>query len=56
VISFKSVGLTLGDAIAAVSVLASLLLFVYSRAPNRDPRRILDWDWCTWFSQRSRLG
>lgn len=38
----KGVGLTLGDAIAAVSVLASLLLFVYSRAPNRDPRRILD--------------
>jgi serine/threonine-protein kinase len=38
----KGVGLTLGDAIAAVSVLASLLLFVYSRAPNRDPRRTLD--------------
>lgn len=35
-------GLTPGDAIAAASVLASLLLFVYSRAPNRDPRRVLD--------------
>jgi hypothetical protein len=38
----RGVGLTLGDAIAAVSMLASLLFFVYSRAPNRDPRRILD--------------
>src|SRR5262245_1231697 len=30
-------GLTLGDAIAAVSVLASLLLFAYTRTANRDP-------------------
>ena len=39
-----SVGLgpTLGDAIAAVSVLASLLLFAYTRTANRDPQRILD--------------
>jgi serine/threonine-protein kinase len=37
-----TVGLTVGDAIAAVSVLASLLLFAYARRPNRDPRRILD--------------
>jgi hypothetical protein len=29
--------LTLGDAIAAACVLASLLLFAYTRAPNRDP-------------------
>jgi serine/threonine-protein kinase len=35
-------GLTLGDAIAAVSVLASLLLFAYTRSATRDPRRILD--------------
>ena len=35
-------GLTLGDAIAAVSVVASLLLFAYTRNPNRDPQRILD--------------
>jgi serine/threonine-protein kinase len=34
--------LTPGDAIAAVSVLASLLLFVYTRTANRDPQRILD--------------
>jgi hypothetical protein len=31
-----------GDAIAAVSVLASLLLFVYTRTANRNPQRILD--------------
>ncbi len=37
-----AVGLTLGDAIAAVSVLASLLLFAYTRSTNRDPQRILD--------------
>ncbi len=30
------------DAIAASAVAASLLLFVYTRQPNRDPRRILD--------------
>src|SRR3954469_15442884 len=36
------IGLTLGDAIAAVSVLASLLLFAYTRIANRDPQRILD--------------
>ncbi len=35
-------GMTLGDAIAAVSVLASLLLFAYTRMANRDPQRILD--------------
>jgi hypothetical protein len=33
---------TMGDAIAAVSVLASLLLFAYTRTANRDPQRILD--------------
>ena len=33
---------TLGDAIAAVSVVASLLLFAYTRKANRDPQRILD--------------
>lgn len=35
-------GLALGDAIAAVSVLVSLLLFAYTRAPHRDPQRVLD--------------
>jgi serine/threonine-protein kinase len=30
------------DAIAASAVLASILLFFYTRRPNRDPRRILD--------------
>jgi hypothetical protein len=34
--------LTLGDVIAAVSVVASLLLYAYTRTPNRDPQRILD--------------
>jgi len=34
--------LTPGDAIAAVSVLASLLLFAYTRTANRDPQRTLD--------------
>src|SRR3954447_16896196 len=34
--------LTMGDAIAAVSVLASLLLFAYTRRANRNPQRILD--------------
>ena len=34
--------LTMGDAIAAASVLASLLVFAYTRKANRDPRRILD--------------
>lgn len=34
--------LTLGDAIAVVSVLASLLLFAYTRTANRDPQRTLD--------------
>jgi serine/threonine-protein kinase len=33
---------TPGDAIAAVSVLASLLLFAYTRKASRDPQRILD--------------
>ena len=33
---------TMGDAIAAVSVAASLLLFAYTRTANRDPQRILD--------------
>jgi hypothetical protein len=36
------IGLRLGDAIAAVSVLASLLLFAYTRTANRDPQRILN--------------
>ena len=35
-------GPTIGDAIAAVSVLASLLLFAYTRSGSRDPQRILD--------------
>jgi eukaryotic-like serine/threonine-protein kinase len=35
-------GPTMGDAIAAVSVVASLLLFAYTRKANRDPQRILD--------------
>lgn len=34
--------LTLGDAIAVVSVAASLGLFAYTRLPNRDPQRVLD--------------
>src|SRR3954451_3372129 len=34
--------LTMSDAIAALSVLASLLLFAYTRMANRDPHRILD--------------
>jgi serine/threonine-protein kinase len=34
--------LTTGDAIAAVSVLASLLVFAYTRTANQDPQRILD--------------
>jgi hypothetical protein len=34
--------LTMSDAIAAVSVLASLLLFAYTRTANRDPQRILN--------------
>jgi len=33
---------TMGDAIAAASVAASLLLFFYTRRANRDPQRILD--------------
>jgi len=35
-------GPTMGDAIAAVSVVASLLLFAYTRTANRNPQRILD--------------
>jgi serine/threonine-protein kinase len=38
----KGVGLTLGDAIAAVSVVASLGLFAYTRSAHRNPQRILD--------------
>jgi eukaryotic-like serine/threonine-protein kinase len=38
----QALDLTLGDAIAAVSVLSSLLLFAYTRTANRDPQRILD--------------
>ena len=34
--------LTIGDAIAGVSVLASALLFAYTRTPDRDPQRVLD--------------
>ena len=34
--------LTLSDAIAAASVVASLLLFAFTRKANRDPQRILD--------------
>ncbi len=37
-----AVGPTMGDAIAAVSVVVSLLLFAYTRTANRDPQRILD--------------
>jgi eukaryotic-like serine/threonine-protein kinase len=37
-----ALGATMGDGIAAVSVLASLLLFAYTRTANRDPQRILD--------------
>jgi serine/threonine-protein kinase len=37
-----ALSLTMGDAIAAVSVLASLLLFAYTRTANRDPQRILN--------------
>ena len=51
-----AVGLTLGDAIAAVSVLASLLLFAYTRSTNRDPQRILDLGWGAWSSLRLGLG
>jgi len=36
------IGLTMDDAIAAVSVLASLLVFAYTRTANRNPQRILD--------------
>ena len=35
-------GPTMGEAIAAVSVLASLLLCSYTRTANRDPQRIAD--------------
>ena len=38
----KGVGLTLGDAIAAISVVASLGLFAYTRTAHRNPQRILD--------------
>jgi eukaryotic-like serine/threonine-protein kinase len=40
----ESIGfsLTAGDAIAAASAVASLLLFAYTRTANRDPQRILD--------------
>src|SRR5262245_19889473 len=34
--------LTMGDAIAGTSVVASLLVFFYTRRANRDPQRILD--------------
>lgn len=34
--------LSIGDAIATGSVLASALLFAYTRTPNRDPQRVLD--------------
>jgi serine/threonine-protein kinase len=34
--------LTMSDAIAAASVVVSLLLFAYTRTANRDPQRILD--------------
>ena len=35
-------GPTMSDGIAAVSVVASLLLFAYTRTGNRDPQRVLD--------------
>jgi hypothetical protein len=35
-------GPTMGDAIAVVSVVASLGLFAYTRTANRNPQRILD--------------
>jgi serine/threonine-protein kinase len=38
----SGVGLTMADAIAAGGVLASLLLFAYTRGANRDPQKILD--------------
>jgi hypothetical protein len=38
----KGVGLTLGDAIAAVSVVASLGLFAYTQRAHRNPQRILN--------------
>ena len=38
----NAAALTIGDAIAAASVVASLSLFFYTRRPNRDPQRILD--------------
>jgi serine/threonine-protein kinase len=38
----KGVGLTPGDAIAAVSVVASLGLFAYTRRAHRNPQRVLD--------------
>jgi eukaryotic-like serine/threonine-protein kinase len=38
----EALDLTIGDAIAGVSALASLLLFAYTRRPHRNPGRILD--------------
>lgn len=38
----RELGLTLGDAIAAVSVVASLGLFAYTRSAHRNPQRILN--------------
>jgi hypothetical protein len=34
--------ITLGDSIAAVMVVVSLLVYAYTRTANRDPRRVLD--------------
>ena len=40
--NLNGLDLTLSDAIAAASVVASLLLFAFTRTANRDPQRILD--------------
>jgi len=49
-------GPTMGDAIAAVSVLASLLLFAYTRTANRTRSAFSTSAWFIWSSQRSRWG
>jgi hypothetical protein len=50
----NSLGLTMGDAIAAVSVLASLLLFAYTRAGTETRSESWISVSCTWSSQRLR--
>ena len=51
-----ALGLTMGDAIAAASVLASLLLFAYTRTANRTRSAFSTSAWFIWSSQRSRWG